>query len=1345
MRRLLLLLILFPLAAFGQASRYDQVVSTINQSAVQPGGMYPALYIPGSGIALCNAPANGVPCTNLATTFTSGTGATACPLTPTPQQLTRPGSNLCVAGADAQGGFGAWLSPGNYQYTITTTYGNFGPFDFSVGSSSGGGGGVNPGTPPFAVVYTGSTTVTNSNACQFSTSTIPITNPFSANAFQFCDATETGTDSLTSNALAAKVSYPFVYNSLEGGVYNFIPISNVNLFNSGQTYFPGQIVVDGSGQQWTAQQVTTATPAIGPAWAMGGNLKSSRFASTFSQKNNTVAQNFVIGIGNNGFSNGETDGYSCNIGHIGSIEAQGNEFDTCNRTQMQQVPDDGSTSINGNNGGIWTGAASTVANSSTGVATVTVSSTANITDLGQDVAIRDRSRSITGTGYSVSGSIITLTTPSAGLTSMFPAGASYTRFQLKGSGAAGHVTLSAGVPTCVLDSGGSGYSSPPIGLLIGGSPTSVGTITTTLSGSSVASCTAVGGNYGSTPTVAFVTPTGDQILAQDAMFCSLGTAGNGEFGSQAPYCVPVVAVLDDTHIAIAACAPLIGCSLSWQATALIPFSSTLHYAVYPAGIPSAINWNLTGPAPISFSSPPAVTPATSPIHTGDSIDQPMSAFTGLAGQEIVINTTVGTGAANLTGVDVNNNGLLGTNDETSAPQGGSAYVVSGNWANAFACALRYPTSTLLKSTCLNMTAWPSTSAIMTIGTPPTTNATYDLFGPWLGFTNFGTTLNLGNLNASPFPGLSLNLGTGNATISGSIASPFGGFGSYSNLLLCAKFQTDCVSSDWLPSLAPTVTSNTTEVTTPFGDNTAEKLVTTVTTPGVVGQAQNFNVTVGHTYQASIWMSASSGNSVTLEPQVSITETSGGGGCSSSSSVGAPNLAPGGSFVQITSLPCLWTVASGVAHMSFGISTSPTTNPPLPVPPIGTAFYGWFACVIDLANPGICILTDTSTLSGVGTVGAGIPLVNGASTAWPATGDVVVSNSSNAPAGIAEVDGECIVGAAGAWGAGACSGSAATAFSAITGSTNTSAAMLVGTGASIGVTGSGTITATSAPYSGLTGSPPTWNQNTTGTASNVSGTPALPNGVTATTQTVGDNTTKLATDAFVLANAGSGSGISGLTAGQSPIAGSATTLTSSIPFGGPTSAGHVLPTSTTSTPTTGDVACWTGGSASLADCLASSSIATLTGTQTLTNKTFGSGTALGTPASGTLTNATGYPTVHSIAFAAGTVGGTALTTGPLGFYTVPIGCTITGWSIQVDAGTATVKTLKVASGTAIPTLGSNSISTSGVSLSTGTVVQSSTTTDFTTTTVAVNDIVGAELTAVSGAAYINFQLKLGCTQ
>ena len=64
------------------------------------------------------------------------------------------------------------------------------------------------------------------------------------------------------------------------------------------------------------------------------------------------------------------------------------------------------------------------------------------------------------------------------------------------------------------------------------------------------------------------------------------------------------------------------------------------------------------------------------------------------------------------------------------------------------------------------------------------------------------------------------------------------------------------------------------------------------------------------------------------------------------------------------------------------------------------------------------------------------------------------------------------------------------------------------------------TATNVAYSGLTGTVTTWNQNTTGTAANLSGTPAIPSGTTATTQAVNDNSTKLATDAFVLGQASS---------------------------------------------------------------------------------------------------------------------------------------------------------------------------------------------------------------------------------
>ena len=73
---------------------------------------------------------------------------------------------------------------------------------------------------------------------------------------------------------------------------------------------------------------------------------------------------------------------------------------------------------------------------------------------------------------------------------------------------------------------------------------------------------------------------------------------------------------------------------------------------------------------------------------------------------------------------------------------------------------------------------------------------------------------------------------------------------------------------------------------------------------------------------------------------------------------------------------------------------------------------------------------------------------------------------------------------------------------------------------------------------------TQTMNISGTASGLSGTPALPNGTTATTQTTGDNTTKLATDAFVLANASS-SGVASVAAGG----GIAVTGTGSGPYTG----------------------------------------------------------------------------------------------------------------------------------------------------------------------------------------------------
>jgi hypothetical protein len=115
--------------------------------------------------------------------------------------------------------------------------------------------------------------------------------------------------------------------------------------------------------------------------------------------------------------------------------------------------------------------------------------------------------------------------------------------------------------------------------------------------------------------------------------------------------------------------------------------------------------------------------------------------------------------------------------------------------------------------------------------------------------------------------------------------------------------------------------------------------------------------------------------------------------------------------------------------------------------------------------------------------------------------------------------------------------------------------------------------------------------------------------------------------------------------------------------------------------------------------------------------------------------------RGIAFSIGIPGGTALTVASTttDYITVPIACTISGYNLLIDAGTITVKFWKKATGTAIPT-SSDSISTSGVGISTGTAIHSTTTSDFTTTTVTANDILAVNVTAVSTAAYLNAVLQ-----
>ncbi len=109
-------------------------------------------------------------------------------------------------------------------------------------------------------------------------------------------------------------------------------------------------------------------------------------------------------------------------------------------------------------------------------------------------------------------------------------------------------------------------------------------------------------------------------------------------------------------------------------------------------------------------------------------------------------------------------------------------------------------------------------------------------------------------------------------------------------------------------------------------------------------------------------------------------------------------------------------------------------------------------------------------------------------------------------------------------------------------------------------------------------------------------------------------------------------------------------------------------------------------------------------------------------------------------------GSAVIAAPQTLYYLPLpsNCTLTGWSVGVDTGSATVKWWRVASGTAYPTI-ANVINTSGVvsSATGGTVAISTTITDFTFTNFLANDLVAVNLTAVTGSP-TQITASLGCT-
>lgn len=134
--------LLFILPAYGQNVRFDYTAETVTGT----GQFIPILAIPGAPISFYVG-CTSLPCSTSASTFTTASGS-ACPAN---AQVTVPLSSTCVATADKQGNFGAWMAAGTYQYTITVSGVVYGPYQFTTG----GGGSGNPGGALYSTQFNG--------------------------------------------------------------------------------------------------------------------------------------------------------------------------------------------------------------------------------------------------------------------------------------------------------------------------------------------------------------------------------------------------------------------------------------------------------------------------------------------------------------------------------------------------------------------------------------------------------------------------------------------------------------------------------------------------------------------------------------------------------------------------------------------------------------------------------------------------------------------------------------------------------------------------------------------------------------------------------------------------------------------------------------------------------------------------------------------------------------------------------------------------------------------------------------------------------------------------------------